>query len=175
MEISGFSLVSQSSYTTDKCWRFDEQFAGCRTLLDLGAAPFVFKGADFSWVYCWQTSVTMPLVPHPQTLEREARADQRSNIAVVVVRHAGSVRNGNRQAAAYIGAGNSGETVQTLREVIVHVERTFIQRSGAGAAEARGRGALRRTAEIVLPLLIPGDREIGLRAEGVLHARPPDL
>src|SRR5208337_426156 len=106
--------------------------------------------------------------------ESETTTDCRSKVVVVVIGHAGAVRNGNGQTTAHPGICNSRKTVETLGEVIIHKERPLVESTRAGSAETGGRAG-RRNAEIVLPLLIPGESDVGFAAVGVLHARPPDL
>ena len=47
------------------------------------------------------------------------------------------MRNGDGQTAAYVGICNSGKTVETLGEVMIHIERPLVEGARAGTAETR--------------------------------------
>jgi hypothetical protein len=49
--------------------------------------------------------------------------------------HAGAVRNGDGQTAADPGIRNSGKTIETLGEVMIHIKRPLVEGTSAGAAE----------------------------------------
>jgi len=85
------------------------------------------------------------------------------------------MRNGDGQPAAHVGIRNSGKTVETLGEVMIHIKRPLVEGARAGTAETGCGRAGRRKTEVVLPLLIPGESEVGFAAVGVLRARPPDV
>src|SRR5277367_1380797 len=115
------------------------------------------------------------MVEPRERLEGETTTDYRSKVAVVVVGDAGAMRNGDGQTAAHIGIRNSGKSVESLGEVMIRIERHLIEGARAGSAETGCGRAGRRNTKGVLPLLIPGQSEVGFAAVGVLHARPPDL
>ena len=71
--------------------------------------------------------------------EGKTATDCWSNVAVVEIGDTGAMRNGDCQTAAHIGTRNSGKTVQTLGEVIIHVEGPLVEGARAGTAET-GRG-----------------------------------
>src|SRR5271167_2069767 len=85
------------------------------------------------------------------------------------------MRNGDSQTAAYVGICNSGKTVETLGEVMICIERHLVEGARAGSAKAGCGRAGRRNTEVVLPLLIPGESNVGFGPVGVLRARPPDV
>src|SRR5271170_2729966 len=111
---------------------------------------------------------------HPRS-EGETTTDCRTKVAVVVIGDAGAMRNGDGQTAAHVGIRKSGKSVETLGEVMIRVERPLVEGARAGSAETGGGRAGRGNTEVVLPLLIPGESEVGFAAVGVLHARPPDI
>ena len=99
--------------------------------------------------------------PARKRSEAETTTDCRSKVVVGVIGNAGAMRNGDGQTAADPGIRNSGKTVETFGEVMIHIERPLIERARAGRAET-GRGrAGRRITEVVLPLLIPREGEVG--------------
>src|SRR5271154_3331559 len=115
------------------------------------------------------------LSPPRKRSEGETTTDCRSKVVVVVIGDAGAMRNGDGQTAAHVGVLNSGKSVETLGEVMIRIARHLVKGARAGSAETGcGRAGLRNT-EVVLPLLIPGQSDVGFAAVGVLHARPPDL
>src|SRR5215472_17620887 len=85
------------------------------------------------------------------------------------------MRNGDGQTTAHPGIRNSGKTVETRGEAMIRIERYLVECARAGSAETSCGRAGRRNAEGVLPLLIPGEGDIGLAAVRVLRARPPDV
>src|ERR1700728_4756394 len=107
--------------------------------------------------------------------ENETTTDRRSKVVVGLIRDAGTMRDGDGQTTLNVGVRNSGKTVETLGEVMIRIERPLVEGALAGGAETGCGRAGRRNAEVVLPLLIPGESEVGFAAVGVLHARPPDL
>src|SRR5271170_5539193 len=107
--------------------------------------------------------------------EGETTTNRRSKVVVVGIGDAGAMRNGDGQTATHIGIRNSGKRVETLGEVMIHIERRLVEGARAGSAETGSGRAGRRNTEVVLALLIPGESEVGFAAVGVLHARPPDL
>ncbi len=58
--------------------------------------------------------------------EGETAADYRSEVAVVLIRNAGAVRNGDGQTARHVRIRNSGKTVETLGKVMIRIERPFV-------------------------------------------------
>src|SRR5580692_779411 len=64
--------------------------------------------------------------------EGESTPDCRSNFAVVVIGHAGAVRNGDGQTAADVGIGDARKSVEALGEVMIHVERRLVEGARAG-------------------------------------------
>src|SRR5271168_2218170 len=107
--------------------------------------------------------------------EGEASTDCRSRVAIVEIGDAGAMRNGDGQTAAHVGIRIPGKSVETLGEVIIHIERKLVEGARAGSPETGGGRAGRRTTEVALPLLIPGKSEVGFAAVGVLYAGPPDI
>jgi hypothetical protein len=93
----------------------------------------------------------------------------------VEIGDAGAMRNGDGQTAGYVGIRNSDKTVETLGEVMIRIERPLVEGARAGSAETGCGRAGRRNTEVALPMLIPGQSDVGFAALGVLHARPPDL
>src|SRR5271155_713734 len=87
--------------------------------------------------------------------EAETRTDCRSEVAVVEIRGAGAVRNGDGQTAGDVGIRKSEKSVKALGEVMVGIERALVEGAGAGSTEISGCAGL-RNAEVILPLLIPG-------------------
>src|ERR1700683_4101237 len=61
----------------------------------------------------------LPNEPSRKRSEGETSTDRRSKVVGVVVRDTGAMRNSDVQAAAHVGIRNSGETVETLGEVMV--------------------------------------------------------
>src|SRR5271163_3545391 len=102
---------------------------------------------------------------HPRS-EAETTTDCRSTVVVVVIGDAGAMRNGDGQTAAHPGIGNSGKTIETLGEVMIQIERPLVEGARAGSAETGGRAG-RRLTEVVLPLLIPGQSDVGFAVGGV--------
>src|SRR5580704_11947205 len=101
--------------------------------------------------------------PPRKRSERETSTDRRSDVVGEVVRDPGAMGNCDVQAAAHPGICNSGETVETLGEVMVQIERHFVEGARAGTAEVGdGCAGLGITAEVVLPLLIPGQGDVSL-------------
>src|SRR5271163_5358008 len=85
------------------------------------------------------------------------------------------MRNGDGQTAVHVGIRNSGKTVESLGEVMVYIDRRLVEGARAGSAETGRGGALRRNTKVVLPLLIPGQSDVGFGVVSVFHARPPDV
>src|SRR5580658_863144 len=85
------------------------------------------------------------------------------------------MRNGDGQTAAHPGIRNSGKSIETLGEVMIHIERPLVEGARAGTAEAGCNRAGRWATKVILPLLIPGESEVGLFVVGVLRTRPPDI
>ena len=85
------------------------------------------------------------------------------------------MRKGDGQAAAHEGIRNSGKRVETFGEVMVHIERPLVEGARAGRAETGCDRAGLRNAEVILPLLIPGESGVGFLAVSVFRACPPDL
>ena len=54
--------------------------------------------------------------------EGDPNSDHRSNVVVVEIGDAGSVRNGDGHTAAHVGIRNSGISVETLREMMINEE-----------------------------------------------------
>src|ERR1700678_1962951 len=107
--------------------------------------------------------------------EGETATDCRSKVVVVVIGDAGAMRNGDGQTAAHVRICNSGKTVETLGEVMIHIERLLVEGARAGTAETGCGRAGRRNTEVVLQLVIPGKSDVGFAVHGVFQARPPDL
>src|SRR6202034_458349 len=107
--------------------------------------------------------------------EGETTTDRRSEVVVRVIGDARAMRNGDGQTAAHIGICNSGEGVETLGEVMIRIKRPLVEGARAGTAETGCDGAGLWNTEVVLPLLIPSESEVGFAAVGVLCACPPDL
>src|SRR6202050_1114926 len=107
--------------------------------------------------------------------EGETATDCRSKVAVVVIGDARAMRNGDGQTAAHIGIRNSGKSVETLGEVMIHIERLLVEGARAGTAETGFGRAGRRNTEVVLQLMIPGQSDVGFAVDSVFQARPPDL
>src|SRR5208283_1824221 len=105
----------------------------------------------------------------------ESTPDCRSEVVVVVIGDAGTVRNGDAQTAADVGIRNAGISVETLGEVMIRIERNLVESARAGSPETGGGRAGRRNTEVVLFLMIVRHSDIGFAVEGVFHARPPDL
>src|ERR1700731_1892704 len=115
------------------------------------------------------------LTPTRKFSEGETTTYCRSKVVVGVIGNAGTMRNGDGQTAAHPGIRNSGKTVETLGEVMIHIERSLIERARAGTAETGCGRASRRNTEVVLSLLIPRKSDVGFAAVGILRARPPDI
>src|SRR5208282_685192 len=107
--------------------------------------------------------------------EGETSTDCRSNVVVVVIGDAGLVRNGDGQTAADVGIRNAGINVETLGEVMIRVERKFVEGARAGTAEASRDRAARGKTKVVLLLMVPSRSNVGFGVVSVFHARPPDL
>jgi hypothetical protein len=90
-------------------------------------------------------------------------------------RGAGAMRNGDGQTAAHVEIGNSHVAVETLREVMIRTERHLVEGARTGTGETGCGRAGRRNTEVVLPLLISGQRDVGFAVVSVFPARPPDL
>src|SRR6202050_1991890 len=115
------------------------------------------------------------LSPPRKRLEAETGTECRSKVAVVEIGDAGAMRNGDGQTAGHVRIRKSGRTVETLGEVVIRIKRPLVESARAGTAETGcGRAGLRNT-EVVLPLLIPGQSDVGFAVVSVFHARPPDL
>jgi len=54
--------------------------------------------------------------------EAETGTDGRSKVVVVVIGHAGAVRNGDGQTTGDVGIRNSAKNVETLGEVVIRIE-----------------------------------------------------
>src|ERR1700722_16626820 len=67
-----------------------------------------------------------------RALEGEPPTDCRRNVAVVVIRDTGAVRNGDGQTAADVGIRNARKSVEALGEVMIHVERRLVEGARAG-------------------------------------------
>src|SRR6202043_2553919 len=106
--------------------------------------------------------------------EGEAGTHCRSDVVVVVIGDTGAVRNGDGQTAADVGIRNAGIGVETLGEVMIRIERNLVEEARAGSAETGGRAGRRHT-EVVLPLMIGGQGDVGFAVVSVFHARPGDL
>ena len=59
--------------------------------------------------------------------EAESTADCRSNVIVVKIGNAGTMRNGDGQAAGHIGTRNSGKSVEALGEMMIYIERSLVE------------------------------------------------
>src|SRR5215472_827322 len=94
--------------------------------------------------------------------EAETTTNHRSKVVVVEIGDTGAMRNGDGQTAAHPRIGNSGKTVETRGEAMIRIERYLVEGARAGSAETSCGRAGRRNAEGVLPLLIPGEGDIGL-------------
>src|SRR5690349_13186119 len=57
---------------------------------------------------------------------------------------------------------------------MIHIERSLVEGTCTRSAEVSGYAG-RWDAEGVLPLLIPGESDVGFAAVGILRARPPDV
>src|ERR1700722_4656650 len=114
-------------------------------------------------------------IPPRNRSEGETTTDCRSKVAVVVIRDAGAMRNGDAQTAARVGIRNSGKSVETLGEVMIGIERPLVEGARAGSAETGCGRAGRRHTEVVLELVIPGERDVSFFVDCVFRARPPDL
>src|SRR6202035_3888054 len=106
--------------------------------------------------------------------ECETTTDRWSKVVVRVIGDAGAMRNRNGESAAYPGICNSGKTVETLGEVMIEIKRPFVEGASARGAEISGYAG-RWDTEGVLPLLIPGESDVGFAAVGILRTRPPDV
>src|SRR6202043_2874383 len=106
--------------------------------------------------------------------EGETTTNCRSKVVVVVIRDAGAVRNGDGQTAADVGIRNAGIGVETFGEVMIRIERHLVEEARAGSAETGGRAG-RRNTEVVLPLMIGGQSDVGFAVVSIFHARPGDL
>src|ERR1700761_2646356 len=80
---------------------------------------------------CWASR----LRPPGKRSEGKTTTDYRGAVVVAVIGHAGSMRDGDGQAAVYVGIRNSRETVETLGEVMIHIERSLVQVARARTAE----------------------------------------
>ena len=86
----------------------------------------------FAWNCGWVRATVIrreeevPLV-HFGPSEGETTTDCRSKVAVVVIGDAGTMRNGDGQTAAQVGIRNSGESVETLGEVMIYIERHLVE------------------------------------------------
>ena len=112
------------------------------------------------------------------SLEREATSDCWSKVIVALKWDAWAMGNGDVETAAHIGIRNSRKRVEPFGEVMIEIERPLVESARAGSAHITDTGVGRaggRNTEVVLPLLIPGESDIGFAAVGVLCARPPDL
>jgi RNA polymerase sigma factor (sigma-70 family) len=78
---------------------------------------------DLEEVGCTTTRVGSRL---RKRLEGETTTDCRSTVVVAEIGDAGAMRNGDGQTAAYPGIRNSGKTVETLGEVMIHKERPLV-------------------------------------------------
>ena len=107
------------------------------------------------------------LSPPRKRSEGETNTDHRSNVVVVEIGDAGAMRNGDGQTAAHDGIRNSGENVETLGEVMIRIERQLVESARAGTAETGSGRAGRRNTEVVLPLLIPGQSDVGFVARRI--------
>src|SRR5580700_232986 len=67
--------------------------------------------------------------------EGETSPDRRSKVVVIVIGDTGTMRNGDGQTAGHVGIRNSGKTVETLGEVMIHIERLLVKGARAGTAE----------------------------------------
>src|SRR6202041_2282359 len=105
----------------------------------------------------------------------EPTTDCRSKVVIVQIRDAGAMRNGDGQTAGHEGIRKSGKTVQTLGEVMIHIERPLVEDAWAGTAETGCDCAGLRKTEVVLHLFIPGESDVGFAVVCVFHTRPPDL
>src|ERR1700722_14142990 len=66
--------------------------------------------------------------------EREPTTDRRSIVAVVEIRDAGAMRNGDGQTAGHKGIRQSGKTIEALGEMVIQIERPLIEGAGARTA-----------------------------------------
>src|SRR5215472_9454007 len=66
--------------------------------------------------------------------EGEATTDHGRNVVIVEIGYAGGVRNGDGQTAAHFGIRNSGISVESLGEAVIHVEGPLVEVSPAGSA-----------------------------------------
>src|SRR5580700_5426938 len=85
------------------------------------------------------------------------------------------MRNGDGETAGHEGIRQSGKTVETFGEVMIHVERPFLEVTRAGTAEPGCGGAGRWHSEVILRLPVPGKSDVGFVVVRVFYARPPDL
>src|SRR3984957_3120143 len=106
--------------------------------------------------------------------EGETTTNCRGNVVVVVIGDSRAVGNGDGQTAADVGVCNAGIGVETFGEVMIRIERNLVEEARAGSAEAAGRAG-RRNTEVLVPLMIGGQSDVGLAVESVFHARPGDL
>jgi hypothetical protein len=97
---------------------------GCRLILPKLRAP-MFQTAQTSRASAAATGARA--ARRGQRSEGETNSDHRRNVVVVVIGHAGTVRNGDRQTAAHLGIRNSGISIETLREVMINEGRTFVE------------------------------------------------
>ena len=67
--------------------------------------------------------------------ESETTTDCRSTVVVIVIGDAGAVRNSDGQSAAHPGIRNPDKTVETLGEMMIHIERPLVEGARAGSAE----------------------------------------
>ena len=111
--------------------------------------------------WCTTTQGLSRLTPTRKRSEGETPPDCRSKVVVIDVRDAGAMRNGDGQTATHVRVRKSRKTVEALGEVMIRIERHLIKSSRTGTAETRrGRAGLRNS-EVVLPLLIPGESDVG--------------
>lgn len=71
------------------------------------------------------------------------------------------MRNGDGQTSTHVGILNSGKRVETLGEVVIQIERPLVEGARAGSAETRCDRAGLGNTEVVLPLLIPRESDVG--------------
>src|SRR5271170_3636643 len=80
--------------------------------------------------------------------EGETTTDCGSKVVGVVIGDAGTMRNGDGQTAAHPGIRNSGKAVETLGEVMIHIEGPLVEGARAGSAETVCDRAGRRKTEV---------------------------
>ena len=74
------------------------------------------------------------LSPQGKRSEGETTTDGRSKVVSVQIGDAGAMRNGDGQTAGHEGIRKSGKTVETLSEVMIHIERPLVEDAWAGTA-----------------------------------------